>query len=171
MEYGAKGREPAAEGGPSLARKGVWGGREPGAEGSLGQKGVWGGRKSDLHNHQAIVQPRRNHQAIVQPRLYDWLPASVSDRYANHCSNLNGKSPTPGLLLLCHGNFGSPQWPALGSVCVYSVPERTGKAPVAVTLKGPLAARARPGPAALGAFSFQLAQSHGTGRFGPLEPR
>jgi hypothetical protein len=73
MEYGAKGREPAAEGGPSLARKGVWGGREPGAEGSLGQKGVWGGRKSDLHNHQAIVQPRRNHQAIVQPRLYDCL--------------------------------------------------------------------------------------------------
>jgi hypothetical protein len=32
--------------------------------------------KSDLRNHQAIVQPRsdlRNHQAIVQPRSYDSL--------------------------------------------------------------------------------------------------
>ena len=39
--------------------------------------------KSDLRNHQAIVQPRlydslmvsdlRNHQAIIQPRLYDSL--------------------------------------------------------------------------------------------------
>ncbi len=37
-----------------------------------------------------------------------------------------------GASLLCHGNFGSPQWPALGSV--YSKPEWSGKAPVAVTL-------------------------------------
>ncbi len=28
--------------------------------------------KSDLRNHQAIVQPL-NHQAIVQPQLYDCL--------------------------------------------------------------------------------------------------
>ena len=30
----------------SMGRKGVWGGREPGAEGSMGRKGVWGGRES-----------------------------------------------------------------------------------------------------------------------------
>ena len=37
------GREPGAEG--SLGRKGVWGGWESGADGSLGRKGVWGGRE------------------------------------------------------------------------------------------------------------------------------
>jgi hypothetical protein len=41
----------------------------------IGDGDAAGGRKSDLRNHQAIVQPRksdlRNHQAIVQPRLYD----------------------------------------------------------------------------------------------------
>jgi hypothetical protein len=36
------GREAGAEG--SMGRKGAWGGREPGAEGSMGRKGAWGGR-------------------------------------------------------------------------------------------------------------------------------
>ena len=38
------GREPGAEG--SLGRKGAWGGREAGAEASLGRKGAWGGREA-----------------------------------------------------------------------------------------------------------------------------
>ena len=37
------GREPGAGG--SLGRKGAWGGREPGAGGSLGREGAWGGRE------------------------------------------------------------------------------------------------------------------------------
>ena len=37
------GREAGAEG--SLGRKGGWGGREPEVEGSLGRKGAWGGRE------------------------------------------------------------------------------------------------------------------------------
>ncbi len=37
------GREYGAEW--SLGRKGVWGGREYGAEGSQGRRGVWGGRE------------------------------------------------------------------------------------------------------------------------------
>ena len=37
------GREYGADG--SMGRKGVWGEKEYGAEGSLGRKGVWGGRE------------------------------------------------------------------------------------------------------------------------------
>jgi hypothetical protein len=29
-----------------MGRKGVWGGTEPGAEGSMGRKGAWGGREA-----------------------------------------------------------------------------------------------------------------------------
>ena len=42
-EPGADGSLQGAQG--SLGRKGICGGREPGAEGSMGRMGVWGGRE------------------------------------------------------------------------------------------------------------------------------
>ncbi len=49
--------------------------------------------KSDLRNHQAIIQPRRtksdlrNHQAIIQPRLYDCLMVTqITLLQWHHCT-------------------------------------------------------------------------------------
>jgi hypothetical protein len=51
------GREHGAEG--SMGRKGAWGGREHGAEGSMGWNGVlvWGARHTPTHWHQPPLAP------------------------------------------------------------------------------------------------------------------
>jgi hypothetical protein len=91
--------------------------------------------------------------------VVNWLGVCtfLSSEAGSWSRSVLARAEGDGASLLCHGNFGSPQWPALGSV--YSKSEWSGKAPVAVTLarvgvpvpaKGPLAASR---PATLGACS------------------
>ena len=55
---------------------GVWGVREPGAEGSMGRRGVWGGREHGAERRQGragvlLVWGGREHGALGTPRHTD----------------------------------------------------------------------------------------------------